>query len=94
MNSANSETFLPLEPTATRLGVPTAWLRAETQAGRIPHIKAGKRLLFNIALVEQVLLGRAASQSEVSRKRDGRLGFEPPIESHDKSSQREADNEG
>ncbi len=53
------EVFLPLRRAATRLGVPAAWLRAEARAGRVPHLRVGRRLLFNLAAVESVLLDRA-----------------------------------
>ena len=39
---------------ATRAGVPRGWLRAEAEAGRIPHLRAGERLLFRAELVERV----------------------------------------
>ncbi len=54
-----TEAFLPLRRAATRLGVPAAWLRAEARAGRVPHLRIGRRMLFNLAAVESVLLDRA-----------------------------------
>jgi excisionase family DNA binding protein len=62
MVNERTETFLPPESTADRLGVPVAWLRREAQAGRIPHLKAGRRILFNPELVERVLLERTAGK--------------------------------
>ena len=60
MSNANpAESFVPLRRAAARLGVPTAWLRAEAQAGRIPHLRVGRRLLANPQAVEEVLLDRA-----------------------------------
>jgi len=47
---------------ATRAGVPRGWLRAEAEAGRIPHLRAGGRLLFCVELVERVLLARAGGE--------------------------------
>jgi hypothetical protein len=44
---------------ARRLRVPAKWLREEAEDGRIPHLKAGKALLFHPDAVEQVLLERA-----------------------------------
>ena len=44
---------------ARRLRVTAKWLREEAEAGRIPHLKAGPRLLFDPETVEQVLLERA-----------------------------------
>lgn len=58
------ETFVSLSETASHLGVPAAWLRNEAQTGQIPHLKVGRRLLFNIKVVERVLLER--SQVEAS----------------------------
>jgi hypothetical protein len=35
------------------------WLKAEAEAGRIPHVKADTVLLFDPEAVERVLLERA-----------------------------------
>lgn len=60
MDSTNvRETFLPLQTTAGRLGVPAAWLREEALAGRVPYLRAGRRMLFAPAEVERVLIARA-----------------------------------
>jgi hypothetical protein len=55
MNAA----LLPLGPTARLLSVPVAWLRAEADAGRLPHLRAGSRYLFDVDMVERLLLDRA-----------------------------------
>ncbi len=44
---------------ARRLRVRAGWLRAEAQAGGIPHVKAGEEYLFDPESVERVLLERA-----------------------------------
>jgi hypothetical protein len=44
---------------ARLLGVTSKWLRDEAQAGRIPHLPAGKTLLFDADLVERLLAERA-----------------------------------
>ena len=44
---------------ARLLRIPVRWLRAEAEAGRIPHVKADRVFLFNPETVEQVLLERA-----------------------------------
>lgn len=44
---------------ARRLRVRAAWLRSEADAGRLPHVKAGDRYLFDPELVERLLLERA-----------------------------------
>lgn len=58
------ESFVSLRVAAGRIGVPTAWLRGEAKAGRIPHLRAGKRLLFNVREVEAALMERAARESK------------------------------
>ena len=50
---------------ARRLGVSSAWIRREARAGRLPHLKADGRYLFDHDLVERVLLERA--QGKASR---------------------------
>jgi hypothetical protein len=51
--------LLPLGPMARLLGVTTGWLRAEAEAGRLPHLPAGKTILFDADLVERLLAERA-----------------------------------
>ena len=58
--------LLPLNLMARRLGVPVNWLRAEAEADRVPHLKAGPRLLFNPEAVEQVLVERALPDQELA----------------------------
>ena len=49
---------------ARHLRVPVAWLRAEAEAGRIPHLRAGTQLLFDPATVEHILQERAKQTPE------------------------------
>jgi hypothetical protein len=44
--------------------VPVRWLKAEAEAGKIPHVKADTVLLFDPNAVERVLLERAAGKSQ------------------------------
>lgn len=46
----------------TRL--PMTWLREEADAGRLPCLRVGRRLLFNPAAVEAALAERAASTEQ------------------------------
>jgi excisionase family DNA binding protein len=46
---------------ARRLRVASSWLRRETEAGRLPHLRAGRQRLFNLQVVERVLAERAAT---------------------------------
>jgi hypothetical protein len=43
---------------ARQLRVPATWLRAEAEAGRIPHLRAGHVLLFDPEVVERVVFER------------------------------------
>lgn len=65
----HTETFVPLRQTATQLGVPVSWLRAEAEAGRVPHLKAGRQILFHPPAVEQALLERAADTTTTEERR-------------------------
>ena len=56
--------FLPIAPAARYLGVPVKWLRAEAAAGRIPHLRAGPRLLVQLDAVEQALRDRASGKAQ------------------------------
>jgi hypothetical protein len=49
---------LPLAHMARRLRVPPKWLRAEAEAGRIPHLKAGAVLLFDADAVDRIIRER------------------------------------
>jgi hypothetical protein len=44
---------------ARRLRVPVKWLRAEAEAGRLPHVRADRAFLFDPDAVERVLLAHA-----------------------------------
>ena len=56
---SGSETFTHLRPAARRLGVPVAWLRREAEAGTVPALRVGRRLMIDVEAVERVLLERA-----------------------------------
>lgn len=47
-----------------RFGLSMAWLKAEAEAGRIPCLRAGRRLLFDPDAVEQELIERARRAQE------------------------------
>ena len=51
--------LLTLSRMAQRVGVTQAWLRDEATSGRIPSLKAGRRLLFDPVAVTETLLARA-----------------------------------
>jgi len=58
------ETFVPLRSAAYRLGIPRTWLRSEVEAGTIPHLRIGRRVLVNLQAVERTLLLRAVRAAE------------------------------
>jgi hypothetical protein len=59
---------LPLYIVARRLGVPANWLRAEAEAGRVPHLKAGRRVLLNLDVVCNLLAERAKREGLASKE--------------------------
>lgn len=59
MSDTPDSTFIALRQAASRLGVPIAWLRDEAEGGRVPCLRAGRRLLFNVDQVRSALKERA-----------------------------------
>jgi hypothetical protein len=57
--SNETSQLVPINVAARWLRVPARWLRDEADAGRIPHLRAGKAVLCDAAAVEAVLLERA-----------------------------------
>ncbi len=53
---------LKLSEMARRLGVSVSWLRQEAEAGRLPHLRAERGILFDPETIERMLLERAASE--------------------------------
>lgn len=43
-----------------KFGITQAWLKDEAEAGRLPCMRVGRRLLFSVRAVEDALLRRAA----------------------------------
>ena len=54
----------PLGSAARLLRVPATWLREEAEAERIPHLAAGKRLLFHVPTVSRILQDRATRNAK------------------------------
>ena len=54
-----SEIFT-LSRMARRLGVPQDWMREQADSGHVPCLRAGRRYLFNAAVVQEALAARAA----------------------------------
>jgi len=59
MENGNSQ-LLSLPDLAQTLKLPEGWIKAEADAGRIPHLRIGKRYRFNREKVIAVLAQRAA----------------------------------
>lgn len=55
--------LLPVSTLARLLGVPRQWLVDEADAGHLPCVRAGRRMLMDRETVEAILLQRA-SQTE------------------------------
>ncbi len=64
LGMATARQFVSITEASRRFGVPLAWLKAEALAGRIPCLRVGRRLLFNVEAVERVLLERAGAPVE------------------------------
>lgn len=60
----DTTTPLHLSAMARRLRVPAKWLRAEAEAGRIPHLQAGNALLFDPQTVERIVIARLRGLDE------------------------------
>ena len=56
----NTRYILTLTELARELRLPERWLRAEADAGRIPHLRAEKKYRFNLRAVEESLAARAS----------------------------------
>ncbi|MCE9591283.1 MAG: helix-turn-helix domain-containing protein [Planctomycetes bacterium] len=59
--------FVPTIEAAEALGVPAAWLRREVEAGRVPSLHAGRRVLVSITDARAVLAERARKGEAVAR---------------------------
>lgn len=57
--SSDTKKLVTVGVMARRLRVPVAWLRAEAEAGGVPHLRAGRAILFSPEAVEKVLVERA-----------------------------------
>ena len=55
-----TETICTIRALAAALRLPALWLKAEADAGRIPCLRVGRRLLFNLDAVKATLAERAA----------------------------------
>jgi hypothetical protein len=58
----NESDLITLAQLASHLRVPASWLRAEADAGRLPHVRAGHQRLFNLPSVLSLLADRAARE--------------------------------
>jgi hypothetical protein len=55
--------FIPARQVAAQLGLPLSWVQAEARAGRLPHLKVGRSLFFDLDVVRTALRERAADNS-------------------------------
>ncbi len=56
--------YVPLDVLATTLGLPHAWLRRETEVGRLPCIRAGRYVRFDVEQVHEHLRSRAIRETK------------------------------
>ena len=57
---------ITLNRLAAELKLSKDWLRQEAIAGRLPCLRIGRKLLFNLSAVNQALADRAAKSQEVT----------------------------
>lgn len=63
--------LLPLVSVARQLRVSTKWLLAEVEAGRVPHLRAGDRILLSPEAVEAVFVKRASAPPKADDPKGG-----------------------
>ncbi len=63
MENGNAQ-LLSLPALAEALKLPERWIKAEADAGRIPHLRIGRRYRFNRETVVAVLAQRAAQNGK------------------------------
>jgi hypothetical protein len=56
---------------ARRLGVPSEWLREQANRGRIPHLRAGDRYLFDPDVVESIITAWARGEQPLAEATSG-----------------------
>jgi excisionase family DNA binding protein len=56
--------FLVTMPTlCQRLDLPVKWVRRETAAGRLPAVRIGRRICFNVEAIKDFLRDRASRKN-------------------------------
>lgn len=60
--------YLSSATAAQRLGVPSAWLRREADAGRVPCLRVGRRLMFNLDAVRETLERRSSADVSMPKQ--------------------------
>jgi len=66
MESTTLPRLLPVETVARMNGLTGRWLRAECDAGRIPCLRDGRRIIVDRETVERILLDRATQTEAVA----------------------------
>lgn len=56
--------FLSLGELAETTGLPVGWIKRETDAGNIPYLQVGRRRMYDLRRVREVLDQRAASSKK------------------------------
>ena len=69
-----NDRLMTAEEVAAKLAVPTSWVRAETRAGRMPHVKLGRYRRYAMPIVAAWIVDQ---QSESGRWRKHRPSLPP-----------------
>lgn len=59
LSMADTPQFVTSTDLSLRLGLSESWLKTEARAGRLPHLKTGRRFMFHVQTVERALLERS-----------------------------------
>ena len=54
--------FVNLTSLSARTGLPAWWLKSEADAGRIPFLRVGKRMVFSVQAVQTAIAEQMSSQ--------------------------------
>jgi excisionase family DNA binding protein len=73
-----TDRLLDANEVAARLNVPESWVRAETRAGRLPHVALGRYRRYSWSAIEQWLAEQSGGGAPIAKPRKHRPSVQPP----------------
>lgn len=61
----NQKSLSTVRQAAESCGVPIGWLKAEAEAGRVPYLRVGRSMLFNVEALASALERLAAGEQPI-----------------------------